>query len=159
MFIKEKMRETAIFAAGCFWGVEYAFSKVKGVISATSGYCGGKTKKPTYKEVCTGDTGHAESVRVIFDNKKVTYKDLLKKFWEVHNPTSLNRQGLDFGTQYRSAIFYKSEKQKKEALASKKLAQKKYKKEIVTEIKKAGTFYPAEEYHQKYYEKTGRRVC
>ena len=149
----------ATFAAGCFWHIELAFSKVKGVISTRVGYTGGKTKNPTYDDVCTGRTGHAESVEVTYDPKKVSYERLLDVFWKCHNPTQKNRQGLDFGTQYRSAIFYHNEKQREAAIASKKKWQKEFRKPIVTEIKKAGPFYEAEEYHQKYLEKRGKKVC
>ncbi|MCH8003640.1 MAG: peptide-methionine (S)-S-oxide reductase MsrA [Nanoarchaeota archaeon] len=148
--------QKATFAAGCFWHVEEAFRQVKGVVDVTSGYIGGTMKNPTYEDVCTDKTGYAEAIQIEFDPKIVSYEDLLKVFWEIHNPTTLNRQGLDVGTQYRSAIFYHNEKQKTLAIKSKNNLQKteKYKnKKIVTEIKKASKFYPAEEYHQKYYQK------
>jgi len=156
-----KKTEKATFAAGCFWHVEEAFSKVKGVISTTVGYTGGKFKKPTYFKVCIGLTGHAESVELIFDPKKVSYKELLKVFWNIHDPTTLNRQGLDIGTQYRSAIYFHNAQQEKEAKASKQNLQKsgKHKRDIVTEIKPASEFYKAEEYHQKYLEKKGKTTC
>ncbi|MEK6898576.1 MAG: peptide-methionine (S)-S-oxide reductase MsrA [Nanoarchaeota archaeon] len=147
--------EEAIFAAGCFWGVEYAFAKVKGVISAESGYTGGVVVGPNYEQVCSGKTGHAEAVKVVFDSDKISYTELLRVFWKCHNPTTMNRQGADVGSQYRSAIFYTSEKQKKEALKSREELQKKLDRKIVTEISKAGVFYRAEEYHQKYAEKNG----
>lgn len=153
--------EKATFAAGCFWGVEYVFSKTPGVISAESGYTGGKKEytSPSYELVCTGKTGHAEAVNVVFDPAKTNYKKLLAVFWKCHNPTTLNRQGPDLGTQYRSAIFYHSENQKKEAIASRDALQKKLPEKIVTEISAAGPFYRAEEYHQKYAERHGGAAC
>lgn len=147
--------EIAIFAAGCFWGVEYTFSKIKGVISAESGYTGSVVVGPSYEQVCSGKTGHAEAVKVVFDSDVVSYSDLLKVFWKFHNPTTINRQGPDVGSQYRSAIFYTSEKQKKQALESRQELQAKLGSKIVTEITKAGEFYRAEEYHQKYAERHG----
>lgn len=156
-------KETATFAAGCFWGVEEAFYKIPGVISTRVGYIGGDEKKypnPSYKLVCTDKTGHAEAVEVVFDSQKINYSKLLDIFWGIHNPTTLNRQGLDFGTQYRSVIFYHNEKQKKEAQESLKKEQKKLgAKKIVTQIVKAGKFYEAEEYHQKYFEKNPGAGC
>jgi peptide-methionine (S)-S-oxide reductase len=155
--------EIATFAAGCFWGVEAAFRKINGVINTTVGYTGGHYENPSYKDVCTGRTGHAEAVRVEYDPVKVTYEQLLEIFWEIHDPTTPNRQGPDVGAQYRSAIFYHSEEQKEKALASKKRleAQKKFNNPIVTEITAADKFYPAEDYHQQYFEKMGVRhgVC
>ena len=151
--------QKATFGAGCFWHVEYAFSKAPGVISTTVGYMGGKTKSPTYKEVCTDKTGHAEVVQVIFDTRKIDYKKLIEVFWKIHDPTQLNKQGPDVGTQYRSVIFYHNEKQKTDAIKSKNKEQEKLTKLIVTEIKKAGRFYKAEEYHQKYLEKRGLEMC
>jgi peptide methionine sulfoxide reductase msrA/msrB len=153
--------ETAIFAAGCFWGVEEYFSRIEGVIKSESGYTGGTKKNPTYEEVCTGKTGHAESVRVIFDPKVVSYENLLKHFWEIHDPTSLNKQGNDTGSQYRSAIFYTNPEQEKVAKASlEKLAKSgKYSKKIVTEIFPAKEFYLAEEYHQDYLKKNPHGYC
>jgi methionine-S-sulfoxide reductase len=153
--------ETAIFAAGCFWGVEEYFSRVKGVIKSESGYTGGTKKNPTYEEVCTGKTGHAESVRIIFDPKVVSYEKLLKHFWEIHDPTSLNKQGNDTGSQYRSAIFYTNPKQETAAKNSlEKLAKSgKYSKKIVTEILPEKEFYVAEEYHQDYLKKNPRGYC
>ena len=145
--------EKATFGAGCFWGVEDSFQKIKGVISTTVGYMGGKTKNPTYEEVCTDKTGHVEVVQIIYDPLIVSYEKLLEIFWSIHNPTQLNRQGPDIGTQYRSVIFYHSEEQKQIAEPSKQKQLAKYKKEIVTEITPAKEFYPAEEYHQKYLEK------
>lgn len=153
--------EKATFAAGCFWGVELDFRKVKGVIDTKAGYTGGTLKNPSYKDICNNKTGHAEAIEITFDPKKVSYSKLLDVFWSIHNPTTLNRQGLDFGTQYRSAVFYHNLKQKELALKSKEKLEKskKYKNKIVTEIVKASKFYPAEEYHQRYLEKRGLAVC
>jgi len=147
--------ETATFAAGCFWGVEEKFSNIKGVISTKVGYTGGKTKNPTYEQVCTDTTGHAEAVQIQYDPNIVSYEKLLNTFWNIHDPTQHNRQGPDIGTQYRSIIFYHDDKQKKLAEKSKNILKKtgKYKKNIATEIKPATTFYPAEEYHQQYIKK------
>ena len=150
---------TATFAAGCFWGVEESFRTVKGVITTIVGYTGGKTKNPTYKQVCTETTQHAEAVQIEYDPKQVLYKELLQIFWSCHDPTTLNRQGPDVGTQYRSAIFYHTEEQQKEAEHSKQELQKKTKKTIRTEIVPATSFYRAEEYHQHYLEKRGANVC
>jgi len=153
--------EKATFAAGCFWGVEAAFRQIPGVISTRVGYIGGKTDNPTYKEVCTDRTGHAEAVEVAFDPTRVGYRDLLNVFWENHDPTQLNRQGPDWGTQYRSAIFYHSPEQKAEAEASKESLEKahRFSKPIVTQIVPAATFYEAEDYHQQYLEKRGLATC
>jgi len=151
--------EIATFAAGCFWGVEAAFRQIKGVVSTTVGYMGGKTKNPAYEDVCTGKTGHAESVQVEYSPSKVSYEKLLEVFWKNHDPTTLNRQGPDAGTQYRSVIFYHDGEQKKIALKSKENEQKKHKSRIVTEIVPASAFYRAEEYHQKYLEKRGLSAC
>lgn len=153
--------EKATFAAGCFWHVEEAFRHLKGVLSTTVGYTGGTIKNPTYEDVCTDTTGHAEVVEVTFDPNKISYKELLTVFWDVHDPTTKNRQGPDIGNQYRSAIFYHTEEQKKQAEQSKKNLEKtgKYKKKIVTEITQATTFYPAEEYHQQYLQKHGLAAC
>jgi peptide-methionine (S)-S-oxide reductase len=153
--------EQATFAMGCFWGVEVTFRNTKGVKDAVVGYTGGHTKNPTYKEVCTDTTGHAEAVLVTFDPNEITYEELLEVFWSNHNPTTLNRQGPDVGTQYRSAIFYHSEAQKAAAEASKAAMEKsgRYSRPIVTEIVPAQTFYPAEEYHQRYLEKRGLASC
>ena len=147
--------ERATFAAGCFWHVEETFRKIPGVVSVTSGYSGGSKPNPTYEEVCTDKTGHAESVLVEYDPTKVSYEKLLEAFWNEHDPTELDRQGPDVGTQYRSIIFYQDEKQKAAALASKAALENshRYSKPIVTEILPAGPFYRAEEYHQRYYEK------
>src|SRR3990167_9045690 len=148
-----KKTETATFAAGCFWHVEEAFSKVKGVAGTMVGYTGGKMKNPDYRAVCSNETGHAEAVHIEFDPKQVSYEELLNIFWKIHDPTQINRQGPDVGTQYRSAIFYHNEKQKKAALKSKEEKQKKLKNRIATEIASVKDFYKAEEYHQRYTEK------
>jgi len=149
--------EKAMFGAGCFWGVEARFRQVEGATDVAVGYSGGSTKTPTYKEVCTDTTGHAEVVLVTFDPKQVSYEELLDAFWGLHDPTQLNRQGSDVGKQYRSAIFTFNEEQKRAAQASKAKLQKsgKYRREVVTEITPASTFYRAEEYHQRYLEKHG----
>jgi peptide-methionine (S)-S-oxide reductase len=154
------MTEIATFGAGCFWGVEQRFGKINGVVSTVVGYTGGKMENPTYKDVCTDKTGHAEVVRVTYDPSVVSYEELLEYFWDMHNPTTLNRQGWDVGTQYRSAVFYHSEEQKEAALRLKEKLDKsaKYKKPIVTEIVPAGKFYRAEEYHQKYHEKNKKTI-
>ena len=154
-----KKLEIATFAAGCFWHVEAAFRDVKGVKDVISGYTGGSMDNPSYKDVCTGKTGHAESVQVTFDPKIVSYDQLLDVFWSVHDPTQLNRQGLDYGTNYRSVIFYHNKEQKETAIKSMKEVQKKLTKKVMTEITKSSKFYKAEEYHQKYLEKHGRHVC
>jgi len=150
--------ETAAFAAGCFWGIEAAFAEVKGVESTLVGYTGGRTEDPTYKDVCSDETGHAEAVQVKFDPKKVSYGKLLDVFWKIHDPTTLNRQGPDVGSQYRSVIFFHNGQQKKLATKSMKEQQKKLERKIVTDIVPARTFYKAESYHQKYFEKHGR-IC
>ena len=147
----------AIFAAGCFWGIEKKFDLTKGVTKVEVGYTGGKTQDPTYEQVCYEETGHAEAVRINFDEKIIIYKELLNIFWSCHNPTTLNKQGPDIGTQYRSAIFYLSEKQKTEAEESKKIMNETiFNNKIVTEITKFDVFYLAEEYHQKYLKKLGK---
>ncbi len=153
--------QKATFAAGCFWHVEEAFRQLKGVTSTTVGYTGGTFKNPTYKDVCTDKTGHAEVVEVTYDPAKISYEDILNVFWDIHDPTTKNRQGPDVGTQYQSAIFYHTPEQQTIAEASKKRleATGKYKKKIVTEITKATTFYPAEEYHQQYLAKHGIAAC
>lgn len=147
------MIEKATFGAGCFWGVETEFRKVEGVIDAAVGYSGGHTENPTYKDVCSGDTGHAEVVEVEYDSSKVSYEELLEVFWENHDPTQLNRQGPDVGTQYRSAIFFHTPEQEAAARVSKEKAQERFKKPIVTQIKPVSEFYRAEDYHQRYFEK------
>jgi len=149
--------QKATFGAGCFWGVEAAFRKISGVLSTSAGYMGGTLENPTYKDVCTDKTGHAEVVEVIFDPSLVSYDQLLTRFWEIHDPTTLNRQGPDIGTQYRSVIFCYNAEQESAARASKEYLQKtgRYKRNIVTEITRASTFYRAEEYHQQYLEKQG----
>lgn len=153
--------EKATFAAGCFWGVEATFRALPGVTATRVGYTGGGTEKPTYKDVCTDRTGHAEAVEVTYDPAKISYDDLLKVFWENHDPTTLNRQGPDVGTQYRSAIFYHSPEQEKAARASKdRLAQSgRFRRPIVTEIVPAVEFWEAEDYHQQYLEKRGLTHC
>jgi len=153
--------EKATFAAGCFWGVEATFRKVKGVADATVGYTGGHFKNPTYKDVCSGTTGHAEAVLVEFDPAVVSYAKLLDVFWTCHDPTTLNRQGPDVGSQYRSAIFTHTPEQKAAALASRDKLQRSgaHKRPVVTQIEPASTFYRAEEYHQRYLEKHGRAHC
>ena len=149
----------ATFAAGCFWHVEEAFRVVAGVTKTAVGYMGGVIKNPTYEQVCTDTTGHAEVVQVEFNPETVAYKDLVQLFWSIHDPTQKNRQGPDEGTQYRSAIFYHDAGQKKVAEESLKDEQKRRDKPIATEIVAAGTFYPAEDYHQKYLMKRGRNTC
>lgn len=153
--------ETASFGAGCFWGVEAAFRQIEGVSGTAVGYAGGTLKNPTYEDVCSGRTGHAEVVQVTYDPVKVNYNTLLKVFWENHDPTTLNRQGPDVGTQYRSAIFYSSPEQKAAAEASKVQQGQsgRFRKPIVTEISPASTFYKAEDYHQQYLEKRGLSSC
>ena len=146
-----KKSEKATFAAGCFWGVQAVFDQIKGVIKTTVGYTGGNFKNPTYKDICSDLTGYAEAILLDYDPMIVSYDELLDVFWKIHDPTILNRQGPDIGTQYRSAIFYHNEKQKLLASKSKEKEAKKYKNEIVTEIEKDSKFYKAEEYHQKYY--------
>ncbi len=153
--------EKATFAAGCFWGVEVTFRKIPGVVSTMVGYVGGHTKNPTYEDVCGHGTGHAEAVQVEYDPQKVSYENLLGIFWENHNPTTLNQQGPDIGSQYRSVIFYHSQEQKRLAAISKEALEKsgKWKKPIVTEIVPVEQFYKAEEYHQQYLEKRGLASC
>ena len=157
----EKKLQVAVFAAGCFWGVEEAFRKLPGVRDTEAGYAGGSKAKPTYEEVCSGKTGHAESVRVEFDPKKTSYGKLLDAFFSMHDPTSKNRQGLDIGAQYRSAIFFQSKAQEKEARQAIAVLAKsgKYWLPIVTEVAPAPEFWPAEEYHQRYLQKRGEAVC
>ena len=151
--------ETATFGAGCFWGVEEAFRQIPGVVDNAVGYLGGHTKNPTYKDVCSDETGHAEVVQVTYDPAKVNYEQLLDVFWSSHDPTTINRQGPDIGTQYRSAIFFHSPEQERIARASREKIQPKLRRPIVTEITAATTFYRAEEYHQKYLAKRGMSHC
>jgi peptide-methionine (S)-S-oxide reductase len=148
----------ATFAAGCFWGVEEAFRTVPGVLKTTVGYSGGHVENPTYDGVCSGCTGHAESVLVEYDPARVTYDQLLDVFWNEHDPTTRDRQGPDVGTQYRSAIFFHDAEQQAAALASKERLERsgRFRRPIVTEIVPASTFYPAEDYHQQYFAKSGR---
>src|SRR2546421_2181981 len=155
------MTEIATFGAGCFWGVEAAFRQIPGVVDAAVGYSGGHTENPTYKDVCTDETGHAEVVQVTFDPAKVSYEQLLDAFWQLHDPTQVNRPGTDFGTQYRSAIFFHSPEQEATARKSKAALQAsgKFRRPVATEITPAGQFYRAEEYHQRYLEKRGAASC
>lgn len=149
--------ETAIFANGCFWCTEAVFEELDGVISAESGYIGGKTENPDYKAVCTGTTGHAEALQILYDPLKISFDELLAVFWQTHDPTTLNRQGADVGTQYRSGVFYLNEEQKQKAEKYKAELDKSgaFAKPIVTEITAASKFYPAEDYHQQYFELNG----
>jgi peptide-methionine (S)-S-oxide reductase len=151
----------ATFGAGCFWGVEAAYRQIPGVLSTAVGYLGGTLENPTYHDVCTGRTGHAEVVQVDYDPSRISYDDLLTVFWENHDPTTLNRQGPDVGTQYRSAIFYHDEGQKEAAIKSKEERDRsgRYRRPIVTEITPATEFYMAEDYHQQYLEKRGLSSC
>ncbi|MGI9113898.1 MAG: peptide-methionine (S)-S-oxide reductase MsrA [Chthoniobacterales bacterium] len=153
--------EKAIFGAGCFWGVEEAFRKLDGVTSTAVGYAGGATRNPTYEDVCTNGTGHAEVVQVEFDPEKISYRQLLDVFWANHDPTTRNRQGPDVGTQYRSVVFYHSPEQKAETEAAKDALEKsgRFSRPIVTQIEPAPEFYRAEEYHQRYLEKRGMSHC
>jgi peptide-methionine (S)-S-oxide reductase len=158
---KARTMKKATFGAGCFWGVEATFRRVPGVVDAAVGYAGGHTVDPTYKEVCTDRTGHAEVVQVEYDPTKVSYAQLLDVFWSSHDPTQVNRQGPDFGTQYRTVIFYHDDEQKAEAEASKKRLDEggRFPRPIATQIVPAGPFYRAEEYHQRYLEKRGLENC
>lgn len=153
--------QKATFGAGCFWGVEAAFRQVQGVVSTSVGYTGGSLKNPTYEDVCSGRTGHAEAVEVIYDPAKISYEQLLQVFWENHDPTTLNRQGPDVGTQYRSAIYYHTPEQQAAALAAKAKLQTsgRYQRPIITEIVAASPYYLAEDYHQQYLEKRGLASC
>jgi peptide-methionine (S)-S-oxide reductase len=153
------MLEKATLGAGCFWGVEATYRRLAGVKETAVGYMGGKLKNPTYKDVCTDSTGHAEVLEVTFDPAIISYHDILEVFWENHNPTTLNRQGPDVGTQYRSAIFFHSPEQEAEAKASRDAAQARFPRPIVTEIVPATEFWRAEEYHQQYLEKRGLSQC
>jgi len=149
--------DTATFAAGCFWCVEAVFQELKGVLSVTSGYTGGKIKNPSYNEVCSGITGHAEACQIVYDPAVISFDELLEAFWASHDPTTLNRQGADQGTQYRSAIFFHNEQQQQlaEAYKAKLNSEKAFDKLIVTEISQAGAFYKAESYHQNYFNENG----
>jgi peptide-methionine (S)-S-oxide reductase len=156
------MAEIATFGAGCFWGIEAAFRRVPGVLDTAVGYSGGRLENPTYKDVCTDETGHAEVVQVTFDPAKIGYRQLLDVFWQIHDPTQLNRQGPDSGTQYRTAIFFHSPEQETAAKESKvalEASGKLRRRPIATEITPAGKFYLAEEYHQRYLEKRGAASC
>ena len=158
--IQDKL-ETATFAAGCFWGVEEAFMRTKGIKSTKVGYTGGDLPDPTYEDVCTDRTGHAEAIQVKFDPNEISYKELLELFWSIHDPTTLNKQGPDIGSQYRSAIFYHNMDQERVALRSKEDLNNsgRFHNKIVTQIVPATSFYQAEEYHQKYYQKIGGGSC
>ncbi len=149
----------ATFGAGCFWGVEDAFRKLEGVVETAVGYAGGNFDNPSYQDVCSGVTGHAEVVEIVYNPEIISYNDLLNLFWEIHNPTTLNRQGPDIGSQYRSVIFFHDPEQEKLARESKEKMDGHCHDKIVTEIKPAPTFWKAEEYHQQYFEKTGRKGC
>jgi peptide-methionine (S)-S-oxide reductase len=151
--------ERATFAAGCFWGVETAFRELDGVLDVTVGYTGGTSPDPTYEQVCGGRTGHAEAVEVLFDPATVSYRQLLDAFWHIHNPTTLDRQGWDVGSQYRSAIFFHDPEQERVAHATRESEQRSLVRPIVTEILPATTFYRAEEYHQRYFERSGYAAC
>ena len=151
----------ATFAAGCFWGVEEIFRSIKGVKSTSVGYSGGKKEDPTYKDVCSGRTGHAEAIEINYDPEIISYEELLEIFWSNHNPTTLNSQGPDFGSQYRSAVFYHDEDQKNTAIKQKQTLDDstRFSRPIVTEITKASMFYNAENYHQQYLAKQGLKTC
>lgn len=155
------MQELATFGAGCFWGIEAAFRRVPGVVDVAAGYSGGHTDNPTYRDVCTDGTGHAEVVQVTFDPEQLSYGQLLDVFWKIHDPTQVNRQGPDFGTQYRTAIFFHTPEQEAEAKKSKQALDSsgKLRHPIATEITAAGKFWRAEEYHQRYLEKRGATSC
>jgi peptide-methionine (S)-S-oxide reductase len=155
------MQEIATFGAGCFWGIEAAFRRVPGVLDAAAGYSGGRTQNPSYQDVCTDTTGHAEVVQVTFDPEKVSYEQLLDVFWTIHDPTQVNRQGPDYGKQYRTAIFFHSPEQEAAAKKAKQAleASGKLRRPVATEITPAGTFWRAEEYHQRYLEKRGAASC
>jgi peptide-methionine (S)-S-oxide reductase len=150
---------TATFAAGCFWGVEATFRQTPGVTGTRVGYTGGDTRNPTYEQVCTGRTGHAEAVEVSYDPERITYDQLLEVFWQAHDPTQKNRQGPDVGTQYRSAIFVHDDTQRQAAEASRAAWQSRVRAPIATEIQPAANFWPAEDYHQQYLEKRGLATC
>ena len=160
MPLKSKGKEQATFAAGCFWGVEAAYQSIPGVLATAVGFMGGDLENPSYEDVCTKNTNHAEVVHIEYNPDQVSYEQLLNIFWKIHNPTTLNRQGPDFGTQYRSAVFYHNDSQKEAALSSKKEQNStdKFKGRVVTDVTKASTFYRAEEHHQKYLQKQGKRT-
>jgi methionine-S-sulfoxide reductase len=151
--------QQALFAAGCFWGVQFYFDQVPGVIKTTAGYTGGHTENPSYEQVCTHTTGHAEAVLIEFDPKQTSYETLVRQFFRMHDPTQLNRQGPDVGDSYRTAIFYFDDEQKVTAEKIQREVQPKFDEPIVTEITKASKFWPAEDYHQKFAERTGRGMC
>ena len=153
------MERKATFGAGCFWGVEAAFRQLEGVTKTRVGYTGGRTENPTYEDVCSHSTGHAEAVEVTYDDERLSYDDLLGVFWGKHNPTQLNRQGWDIGDQYRSVIFFHDNEQQEAAQRSKAEEQSRYSKPVVTQIEPAQTFFEAEDYHQQYLEKRGRSSC
>lgn len=153
---KEEERATATLAGGCFWGLELTYQRVPGVVKTTVGYTGGTKGNPTYREVCSGNTGHTEGVQIFFNPSIITYEEILLIFWDRIDPTTLNSQGNDYGTQYRSGIYYHDEKQKEIAILSVKEEQKNHLAPIVTEVREATTFYPAEDYHQQYLEKKGQ---
>ena len=153
------MERKATFGAGCFWGVEAAFRQLDGVTKTRVGYSGGHTQNPSYEDVCSHGTGHAEVVEVTYDDERLSYNDLLRVFWDKHDPTQLNRQGWDIGDQYRSAIFFHDEERQETATSSKEQQQGRYKRPVVTQIEPAQTFYEAEDYHQQYLEKRGRSTC
>ena len=153
------MTRKATFGGGCFWGVEVAFRNIDGVKDAIAGYSGGSTEHPTYEQVCTGRTGHAESVEVTYDDAEVSYEQLLDAFWELHDPTQLDRQGPDVGTQYRSVIFVHDDEQRAAAEGSREGVQQRFDRPVVTQVVEAGPFWPAEDYHQRYLEKRGLASC
>ncbi|MBP7145805.1 MAG: peptide-methionine (S)-S-oxide reductase MsrA [Methanoculleus sp.] len=159
--VQEKKIERATFGAGCFWGIEETFREVHGVVDTAVGFMGGSTENPTYPDVCTGKTGHTEVVQVTYDPGEVSYRDLLNVFWNAHDPTTLNRQGPDIGTQYRSVIFYHTTEQEAEARASRAAVEQsgRFRRHVVTAIEPAGTFWRAEEYHQQYFAKHGGGHC
>jgi peptide-methionine (S)-S-oxide reductase len=158
-FVGPEGAKRAVFAAGCFWGVEASFREVEGVVGTRVGYTGGGAVDPSYEQVCSGNTGHAESVEVWFNANVVSYEELLETFWSIHDPTTRDRQGWDFGSQYRSAIFFDDAEQERLAIASRDRRQASLSREIVTEISRANAFYEAEDYHQRYFEKHGGAVC
>ena len=157
--MEQNIHETATFGAGCFWGVEAAYRQIQGVKSTRVGYAGGTVDDPTYKEVCTDTTGHAEVVEVTYDPARVSYEELLEVFWVNHDPTQVNRQGPDIGTQYRTVVFFHSPTQEKSAIASRDAVQERFDRPIATEIVPAETFWEAEDYHQQYLEKRGLSTC